>query len=138
MHHLIYFSQATNPFTEADLVALLEQARARNQHQQITGALVYGQGQFMQVLEGEEPVISQLYELIKQDPRHRNVFKLADKEITERRFPEWGMAFAGGNPAELAQQLGYLPPAQVLAYPALQAPSAADSFLMERMRELLK
>lgn len=137
MHHLIYFSQATHPFTETELVVLLAQARARNQHQQVTGALVYGQGQFMQVLEGEEQVISQLYEHIKLDPRHRNVFKLADKEILERRFPEWGMAFAGSNPAELAAQVGYLPPAQVLTYPALQAPSAADTFIMDRMRDLL-
>lgn len=137
MHHLIYFSQATHAFTEADLLALLQQARARNQHQQVTGALVYGQGQFMQVLEGEQQVITQLYEHIKQDSRHRNVFKLADKEIAERHFPEWGMAFAGGNAAELAHQLGYRSPAQVLAYPALQAPSAADTFIMDRMRDLL-
>lgn len=49
MHHIIYLSQATHDFTPMVLVVLLLQARDYNEHASVTGALVYGNGQFMQV-----------------------------------------------------------------------------------------
>jgi hypothetical protein len=40
---------------------LLTQAREANAQQNITGAFVYGDGQFMQIIEGEEPALVMLY-----------------------------------------------------------------------------
>jgi hypothetical protein len=69
MHHIVYMSQATDHLTPITLVTLLMQARTLNERQHVTGALVYGHGQFMQVIEGEEAVVKNLYERIARDPR---------------------------------------------------------------------
>ena len=50
---LIYGSAAVDPFTEPELIALLEKSRANNQSLGVTGMLVYRDGNFLQVLEGE-------------------------------------------------------------------------------------
>ena len=52
MHHIIYLSRATRRPTDDELAILLTQARAANAQQNVTGALVYGDGQFMQIIEG--------------------------------------------------------------------------------------
>ena len=54
LHHLIYESQATQPFTEAELAKLLHQAREHNEANGLSGILLYAHdGRFVQVLEGE-------------------------------------------------------------------------------------
>jgi hypothetical protein len=45
----------------------------------------------MQVLEGGRDAVSQLYNTIAKDPRHRDVVLLSYEEITERRFAGWTM-----------------------------------------------
>lgn len=47
--------------TEADLEALLVQAREKNLRLSITGALLYENGHFLQVLEGEHPTVRELF-----------------------------------------------------------------------------
>jgi hypothetical protein len=56
MHHIIYLSRATGPFTEAQLQGLLTRARRRTTELAVTGVLLYGSERFLQVLEGEEVV----------------------------------------------------------------------------------
>lgn len=70
MHHIIYMSRATSHPSPMELVILLLQARDANERVAVTGALVYGNGQFMQVMEGEEAVVTALYERVTHDPRH--------------------------------------------------------------------
>ncbi|WP_281560553.1 BLUF domain-containing protein [Thalassomonas sp. RHCl1] len=93
MIHLIYISSATSWPTERDLTELLEQARARNIRQNITGLLLYGNATYMQVLEGEEKDVHEIYSAIKKDPRNNSVVTLLEEEITERDFPDWSMGF---------------------------------------------
>jgi hypothetical protein len=92
MHHIVYISQAKENMTLTTLVVILMQARALNAQQQVTGALVYGDGQFMQIMEGEESVIKDLYARIAQDPRHHNVRKLAEGTTASRSFAQWSGA----------------------------------------------
>ena len=47
----------------------------------------------MVILEGEKEVILELYDRIKLDARHKEVKLFSDDPITERTFPDWGMAF---------------------------------------------
>jgi hypothetical protein len=75
--------------------------------------MLYGNGCFVQVLEGEQATVSALYERIKQDGRHRDVTTFADKTIAQRAFGEWAMAFHHASPQQLAQVSGYLAPDQV-------------------------
>lgn len=113
MHHLIYLSWATTPFSAHQLQDLLHQARSRNTQLGITGILLYGNGCFMQVLEGEQAIVHQLYEHIKLDARHRDVTAYADKAIPQRAFGEWAMAFHHATPQQLADLTGYLEPNNV-------------------------
>lgn len=55
--------------------------------------LLYGEGTFIQVLEGEAELIEQTYEIIAKDPRHLNLIMITGGDITERNFPDWSMGF---------------------------------------------
>jgi hypothetical protein len=138
MHHIVYMSQATDHLTPTTLVTLLMQARTLNERQHVTGALVYGHGQFMQIIEGEEAVIKNLYERIARDPRHRNVFTLSDKSIANRRFAEWSMAFGETRPdefEELQGLVGYMSPEQLKHQ--VETSSVADGPLLDKMRRIV-
>jgi hypothetical protein len=138
MHHIVYLSQATDHLTPTTLVTLLMQARTLNERQHVTGALVYGHGQFMQIIEGEEAVVKNLYERIARDPRHRNVFTISDKSIANRRFAEWSMAFGETRPdefEELQGLVGYMSPAQLKHQ--VETSSVADGPLLDKMRRIV-
>ena len=94
MHHIVYLSQATAPFGESQLQLLLARARVLNAEYGITGVLLYGNEQFLQVLEGERVAVHARYARIQQDARHRDIITFADKGIAARIFPTWQMAFS--------------------------------------------
>lgn len=135
MHHIIYGSRAVKPLSDGDLLTLLLQARSHNMLHDISGALVYSQGQFMQVLEGEAAMLATLYERLLRDPRHTQLVKYADKAIAERSFGEWSMAFQPVSEAQFAGLMGYVPAGEF----ARVAPSLgrADNLLLGMMKELI-
>lgn len=90
---LIYISTATKKLPHWDLNKILEEARPANHAKNITGMLLYRDGLFMQVLEGEASAIEALYNNIKKDTRHRNVHIVSHEKIAEREFSEWTMGF---------------------------------------------
>ncbi|MGI4740761.1 MAG: BLUF domain-containing protein [Janthinobacterium lividum] len=110
MHHLIYLSQATRPLSAKALTCLLDQARQANERQHLTGALVYGNKRFIQLLEGEQAVLEQAYARITRDPRHQHLYKVADYPIAVRQFADWPLAFQALSPAQFAHLAGYLAP----------------------------
>ncbi len=135
MHQIIYLSRATQALTTMDLIGLLVRSRSHNQQVGITGSLVYGEGQFMQVLEGEEAAVRALYEAIVRDPRHRAILKLADKPVAGRIFAGWSMAFRELSPAHMAELEGYLTPAQWER--AVPLHDAVNGPLLKRMHEIV-
>jgi len=70
---LIYGSTATCPFIEDEFEAFLENARETNFKNHISSVIIYQNGAFNQVLEGPEHAVSQIFERIKADPRHRDI-----------------------------------------------------------------
>jgi hypothetical protein len=89
MHHIIYMSSAVYPpVSDVELGDLLRQARDFNAENDITGVLLHCDGDFLQVIEGEERVLADLYTRICVDTRHQSVIKLADKEIRARSFAD--------------------------------------------------
>ena len=93
MIQFIYASAATVEFTKDDLKKLLAKARSNNHSLEVSGMLVYHEGSFLQILEGEEDVVNALYSKIEKDSRHDNVRLLLRSEIEERSFGEWKMGF---------------------------------------------
>ena len=57
----------------------------------MTGVLCFSDGLFLQVLEGGRLAVSQLYNRIANDTRHRDVVLLSYEEIGERKFAGWAM-----------------------------------------------
>jgi len=73
MIQLVYVSSAVKPFTDQELLGLLEKARENNQKLGITGMLLYKNGDFMQALEGDEQVVLSLADHIAKDLRHGDI-----------------------------------------------------------------
>jgi len=89
---LLYRSKETSSFNKNDVESLVNQARKNNIKDEITGALIYVDGYFMQVLEGESEAVNHLlYNKIFRDERHFNPKVLLQEVITKRHFPEWDM-----------------------------------------------
>lgn len=135
MHHIIYLSRTTRPLSSIELIALLVQARQKNEAIGVTGAMVYSEGQFMQVLEGEEETVTALYKCILADSRHQAILKLADKPIAERQFLNWSMAFREITPAQMQGLDGYASPAEWEQISI--GTSSTDALLLNHMRELV-
>ncbi|GAA4012027.1 hypothetical protein GCM10022408_25760 [Hymenobacter fastidiosus] len=94
-YHLIYQSRASAPFTDAELAALLLGSRTYNRHVHVTGLLLHApDGRFLQILEGEEADVCQLYYAkILSDPRHYQCQVLGEGHCAERSFADWSMGF---------------------------------------------
>jgi hypothetical protein len=94
MFQLLYVSTATKPFNDTDLVVLLKAARQKNARLHINGMLLYKQGKFMQILEGEESAVRKLYAEISQDPRHGELTVILERQCSTSVFKDWSMGFA--------------------------------------------
>ena len=94
LSRLIYFSER-NPEAETDVDKLLAKARENNAKRQVTGALWFNGDIFIQLLEGSRAMVSDAYNTICRDTRHRNVQLVTCQPITERCFGDWSMAYLG-------------------------------------------
>jgi hypothetical protein len=79
--------------TDDDLRAILRKARDKNAGLGVTGMLLYRDGFFLQILEGEQAQVDELFAVIAADDRHRNVLKIEEHPISERTFGQWTMGF---------------------------------------------
>lgn len=132
MLSLVYVSSATNLLSNEELVALLDQCRANNSALDITGMLLYKDGNFMQVLEGPDPAVRQVYTRILSDARHRGAIKLLEESIQERQFANWTMGFKnldGVRSEDLPGASGFLN--EALTSPSFQLePTRAQKMLL--------
>lgn len=107
LFQIVYTSNASKSLGRTDLLELLEGSVRRNQRAGVTGLLLYKDGHFMQVLEGEEPVLIPLFARICRDPRHHHVIPIIHEPIPQRHFPDSAMAFRDLNAADLRDRPGY-------------------------------
>lgn len=91
---LIYMSAATSKFAEQDLHSILSKSRLNNKSLNISGMLLYHEGVFLQILEGQSGAIDKLYQRIATDERHCNCEVLARCTMDQRSFGDWSMGFA--------------------------------------------
>jgi hypothetical protein len=104
--HCIYCSASTGAdLAPAELQSLLDECRRKNAVAGITGILLYHNGSFFQVLEGDRNVVEALFEKITKDKRHYRTTKIILEPIAERTFGEWTM----GCPALSSSQLARIP-----------------------------
>ena len=70
--------------------------------------LLYHEGNLMQILEGEEVTVNNLFYKIEKDKRHSNVAKLISGTSDVRNFPEWSMGFKTESDPEWKNYAGLL------------------------------
>jgi Sensors of blue-light using FAD len=105
-YQLIYSSISSTPMQQEDLQDLLERAQLNNARSGITGALVYVDGCFLQVLEGEEGAVQGLMERISVDLRHETITVLQAQAVGTAAFANWKMAYVSATSAEVARWAG--------------------------------
>jgi Sensors of blue-light using FAD len=88
---LLYVSRLADPSKPEHIEEILATSRAHNPALGITGILCYGAGIFLQAIEGGRDAVSELYNHICKDTRHKDVVLLDFEEISERRFGGWTM-----------------------------------------------
>ncbi len=91
LRQVIYISQATRPLEADEIHALVSKAAANNKKLEITGALLFLEGSFVQVLEGDREALDALLDKLYRDSRHCNIRLLSDIQIESRQFTHWSM-----------------------------------------------
>ena len=98
LYRLAYFSRNiidSSLDMSAEVQQILHVCRLNNQKVGVTGALLFNNSCFAQVLEGPLDAVERTFERIQRDMRHSDVTVLELEPASEREFPEWSMAFAG-------------------------------------------
>ena len=107
LYRLIYVSRnalagvATE--MEGEVSRILETSRRNNGRDGVTGALLFNEDCFAQLLEGSSAAVHRVFERIQLDPRHQGTVVLECGPAREREFGAWSMAYAGHVPAECAR-----------------------------------
>ena len=127
--YLVYVSSATTLFSDSELDEILNISHRNNTRLDVSGMLLYKDGNLMQVLEGEEANVRSLYTKIAADRRHKGLITLLDGYAPERQFPDWSMAFRNLDKAKSHSTPGY---SEFLNMP-LTAESFADATTCQRL-----
>jgi hypothetical protein len=93
MRHLLYVSSSVGHISDEEIAAVLHRARANNLRSGVTGMLLYCDGNFLQLLEGEDAAVEATFDRIRRNRRHTDVTVLLDEKVRERSFAEWSMGF---------------------------------------------
>lgn len=110
MYYLVYISTAVSLMTDVELKEILTVSRRNNEKAGVTGMLLYCEGTFIQLLEGDEENVHEIYSSIQQDTRHKNLIKLVVGEDETRNFADWSMGFATTDKTLLSLLEGYVSP----------------------------
>ncbi len=90
---ICYVSSENNRMEEDQIQCLFSQTQTNNKANDICGILLYSQGNFFQVIEGEEKTVTNLFQKIEKDRRHRNLFKIFNREIKQDQYDEYSCEF---------------------------------------------
>jgi len=69
--------------------------------------LLFVGGNFIQVLEGDDKDVEEIYESIVNDDRNSGNILMVKEEISERAFPDWRMGFKYLSPDNKGEIKGY-------------------------------
>lgn len=138
MYTIIYRSKAAAGFGPKEINQMVETAKIHNVKNNITGCLLYHEGRFLQLIEGTEKDVKDLYERILSDSRHENITLLGDEKGFMRSFENWSIAFDNLNldSAQVAEKRSLFD-AIFHDSGALANPGRSKLVLWEEMNKLL-
>lgn len=85
-HAISYVSTAASELTNAQVKTLFEQTVTKNNSLGISGFLICSEMNFFQLIEGDKDIISNLFSIINDDPRHHNLISIVDKPVVSKPF----------------------------------------------------
>lgn len=95
---LIYYSENQIDPTKSSVIKelgnILSASNRNNKPLGLTGALVFDDRWFLQVLEGDRGPVWQTLRHIEDDERHSNIVVVEAKEVPDRIFGSWWMGLA--------------------------------------------
>ena len=91
IYYIIYTSVPSGEVSQKVVDEITDKSIAWNTDHGITGMLLCMENQFLQLLEGDENDVNEIFEKIRQDPRHQNVSVRIRGYSDDRVFSEWSM-----------------------------------------------
>lgn len=89
----VYYSISKGDVDNKLISDILEHSRKSNLAKNITGCLLYHNNVFLQLLEGDKTTVETLFDVIKEDSRHKEVTEIFYETVNDRIFPNWSMAY---------------------------------------------
>ncbi len=105
MFGLLYTSNAIAGINHTVLADIFQSCVRFNVPNNVTGVLMHRNNKFMQYIEGDEPVIRELYDKISRDDRHTDCELVMTRNITRRNTEQWVMGIGSLQPKD--NQLDY-------------------------------
>lgn len=107
---LTYVSCAVEMLTDADLDDIESKSLIANDARDVTGLLIVNGRRILQILEGRESAVLELYEKIRKDPRHVIAKLVSTVEDEGRMLLTWNMVVrdVGSIPADALNQYNEL------------------------------
>jgi hypothetical protein len=136
IYKLVYCSRNQIRGTPEEIIReiriILSAVHRNNPPAEVTGALLFNEGLFAQVLEGPVDSVSRIFETIQRDRRHSDVTVLQNIEAEHRDFPDWSMAFTSSS-----KKHSVLESAIPAAGTILFDPSAAGEQVLQLLRNVV-
>lgn len=83
---ICYVSTASKDTNPEDIRKLLDSTAQYNNAHDIRGILLYAEGNYFQILEGEKKLVEEIFSDIQKDPRHQNIIQVVGKDIKQGAF----------------------------------------------------
>lgn len=133
LFQLLYLSRTRLDWTEPELAALAARAQDRNTSDGLTGLLLYGNGHFLQLLEGRRQPLLLTYDRIARDARHTDLRVLLDAPIARRTFPRWAMGLLNLDVSGEVDRDRFT--RIIRAFPAGQGPVGNSKLALQLLKE---
>lgn len=83
---ICYVSTASKDLEEKEIKEILDYSAQFNNQHDIRGILLYAEGNFFEILEGEKELVEEVFEDIQKDPRHKNIIQVVGKNLKQGAF----------------------------------------------------
>lgn len=93
IYTICYVSKVAPNLSDKDIQDLFKFTATINNKNKISGILLHSLDNFFQVLEGDEKCLKDLYNKIKEDPRHYELYEVYNKMTTHPVFSNYKSTF---------------------------------------------
>ena len=93
LRRLAWSSVPSPSFSVARLNEIIAPARRNNERNHISGMLLFTGANFLEILEGGEFDLRDLWLRLERDRRHCDLLRIGDDLCGERWFPEWRIGY---------------------------------------------